>query len=146
MFDKPIHARRRSGGFTLIELMITVVIISILASIAVPSYNDYVTRSRIAEATAALAAKRVRMEAFFDNNRTYAGAPDCAADTTTSKNFTFSCLAATPTNYTVQAVGTGAMAGFTYTVNEANAKATTGAPAGWTTNATCWVLRRDGAC
>ena len=44
----------------------------ILAAIALPSYRDYIIRSRIAEATSALAAKRVRMEAFYDNNRTYA--------------------------------------------------------------------------
>ncbi|HET7775925.1 MAG TPA: pilin, partial [Azospira sp.] len=44
-------------GFTLIELMISVVIISILAAIALPAYQDYVTRSRLSEATSALSAK-----------------------------------------------------------------------------------------
>lgn len=41
------HAAR---GFTLIELMMVIAIIAILAAIALPAYQDYTTRARIAEA------------------------------------------------------------------------------------------------
>lgn len=135
-----------SRGFTLIELMVTVAIVAILAAVAIPSYTDYVTRSRIAEATSGLAAKRVRVEAYFDNNRTYVGAPDCGSDTTTSTVFTFSCATATASAYTIQAVGKNAMAGFTYTIDQSNAKKTTAVPSGWTASATCWVTARSGSC
>jgi type IV pilus assembly protein PilE len=134
-------------GFTLIEIMIVVAIVGILAMIAVPSYNDYVVRGKIPDATSNLATKRVQMEQFFQDNRTYVGASACTADTGISQNFNFSCSPApTQTTYTLQALGKGSMTGFTYTINEQNAKATTAAPTGWTGSATCWVTKKGGIC
>ncbi len=138
-------------GFTLIELMIVVVVVGILAAIAVPSYTEYITRGRIPDATSNLATKRVKMEQFFQDNRTYVGAPDCVADIVTSSYFDFSCSVQTANTYTMQAVGKSSMTGFTYAVDQANTKTTTigaGAPSGWTaaTPNTCWVTKKAGVC
>lgn len=138
---------KKQLGFTLIELMIVVAIIGILAAIALPSYNDYLTRGRIPDATSNLATKRVQMEQFFQDNRTYLGAPACAADTTVSKYFDFSCpVILTATAYTLQAAGKGPMSGFVFTINQSNGKATTAVPTGWATNNSCWITRKNGDC
>lgn len=136
-------------GFTLIELMIVVAIIGILSAIALPAYTDYIIRGRIPDATSNLAAKRVQMEQFFQDNRTYVGAPACNADATSSRFFTFSCpAAATATTYTLQATGTGPMADFNYTINQANTKTSNITRDGWANPNpnTCWATKKGGSC
>lgn len=138
----------KQEGFTLIELMITVVVVAILATIAVPSYRDYVLRGRIVAGTAMLADARVRAEQFFQDNRTFVGlnASGVGVCAQTRDNFTLNCSNLTATTYTLTAAGGGPAAGFTYTVDQANARATTSVPSGWNTNATCWVIKKGGVC
>lgn len=138
--------KQQLRGFTLIELMITVAVIGILSAIALPSYQNYVIRGRIPDATATLSLKSVKLEQYFQDNKTYVGAPDCVADTTTSKYFSFQCSGVSATGYTLLATGTGAMAGFTFVTNQSNSKKTTGAPNGWLTNDFCWVTNKGGTC
>lgn len=132
-------------GFTLIEMMITVAIIVILSAIAVPQYTAYITRGRVPDATSALSNKQVLIEQYYQDNRTYVGAPACASDASTSKYFTFACSAATATTFTLVATGKDAMSGFSYSVNQAGAKSSSG-PTGWTGSGTCWITKKDGSC
>lgn len=142
---------KRTAGFTLVELMIAVAIVGILAAIVIPSYADYVRRGKIAEATSQLASMAVKLEQYFQDNRTYVGA--CTAGTTAPlptglQYFTVTCPTLTNATFVVQAVGVAAtgMGGFTYTIAPDNVKATTSVPAGWTANAACWVTKKDGSC
>ena len=59
-------------GFTLIELMITLLIVAILAGIAIPSYSNYILRANRTDATSALLKVASAQEKFFLQNNTYA--------------------------------------------------------------------------
>ena len=63
--------RRPSAGFTLTELMITVAIVAILATMAYPSYQEFVLKSRRAEAKAALMDNMQLFERHFSQANTY---------------------------------------------------------------------------
>jgi len=62
----------REEGVTLIEVMIVVVIVGILAAIAIPAYDNYVTRSRRSDAFTALETVRAAQEMYRAEKGFYA--------------------------------------------------------------------------
>lgn len=149
MKSKSMHAAF-ARGFTLIELMITVAIVAVLASVAYPSYRDYVMRGHITDGINGLTAVRANMERHFQDNRTYAtvGAFTTPCGTAaTFGTFTVSCSGVPDgTTFIVQAVGSGPTNGFTYTINQLDVRATTAVPAGWATCATQWITKKGQTC
>ena len=100
---------RAVRGFTLIELMITVAVVAILASIALPSYNQYVLRSRRAQAKADLVEVAQQLERFHTVQNTYAGMtlPFEQSPRDGTSRYTISLSAkATASAFTLQAVPT----------------------------------------
>lgn len=145
------HAR----GFTLIEVMITVAIVAILASVAIPQYTAYVTRSRLTDASTGLATMRAQMERYFQDNRTYADIgtfkSPCSSGTAVASrtfgNFVIGCTTANATQFTLEAVGSGPVSDFKYTINQQDQRATTAVPAGW--GSTCsgkWIMKKGESC
>lgn len=138
--------KRMQHGFTLIEVLVTVVIVGILMTVALPVYNDYVIRGRLTEAFSALGTAQPAAEQFWSNNRTYAGFDTAVNFPASTANFTYALSGATASAYTVTATGVGKMAGFVYTIDQNGSRATTGSPSGWGTSTTCWVDHKGGSC
>lgn len=85
---------KRQFGVTLIELMIVVAILGILASIAIPSYREYILESRRSEAKEALMSAQLLLEEFRISCSQYGKATsDC------STNLSMSDLGAANTSY-----------------------------------------------
>jgi len=151
-----LRTKPPATGFTLIEVMITVAVIAIIAAVALPSYFDYITRSRLVEARANLADMRTRMEQFFLDNRTYP--VSCVAATATpsstqirlpgnAKFFNYTCEDLGANTYTIKATDMfSPSTHFVYSVDQANTRKTTSAPSGWATSNTCWTTRKNGDC
>jgi Tfp pilus assembly protein PilE len=125
--------------------MIAVAIVAILTAIAYPSYRNYVLRGQVAYATDALSAGSANMERVFQDNRTYTAptgySTPCTGVGSTYANpagtFSVYCLSitggATP-GFVLRADGSGATAGFTYTIDQAGNQTSTiasPAPSAW---------------
>lgn len=145
-------ARGRLGGFTLIEVMITVAIIAIIAAVAYPQYTSYVQRSRMAEATGTLSTARVRLEQFYQDNRNYGStASVCGVTDPTGDFFDYTCnwgAGGTSQSFVLTATGkaSAGMTGFTFTVDNNNLQQTTAFPGASGLPVNCWLRRQGDTC
>lgn len=127
-------------GFTLIELMIAVAIVGILASIALPSYQDYVRKGRRADAQAFMHEVASRQQHFLVDRRMYASTLDAlglAAPSSVSPHYNITLTNVVnnvqPMGFTLQAAPIGGQARDTCGTLTLNAQGAKGAAKGG-----CW--------
>ena len=140
-----MHMRKYMRGVTLIELMIVVVVISILAAVAYPNYQEFTARAKRNEARAALLRLATNQERFYLNNNTFTQdltalgfGTTPTADTETGY-YRIQVTAANASNFTATATylqgGSEASKCLTYTIDGRGSK--TSGP-----ETDCWTRKR----
>ena len=128
------RGRPASRGFTLLEVLVAMALVAILAAIALPTYQTFITKSRARSASADLMSLSTDLENTFQRTLTYP-----TLTTTTTANtvaatvgwspaeddfFTYK-IASSATAYTLSATGTGNLAGCDLTLNQSNTRTIT---------------------
>lgn len=62
---------RNSNGFTLVELMIVVAILTVIAAVAIPAYNGYIREAKLGVARQNMDSLRIFLEDYYLENGTY---------------------------------------------------------------------------
>jgi type IV pilus assembly protein PilE len=148
------------AGFTLVELMVTIVIATILLSIAIPAYTSQIRKSRRTEAKTTLLDLAGREERFFSTSNAYTNSAQSlgygSSGTVSSMSvgsgyytITVTAVAAnpgttppTPPSFSVTATAAGSQQAdtlcYTFTVDSTGKQSSTDSSLTTTTTQSCW--------
>lgn len=97
-------------GFTLMELIIALAIIAVLATLALPSYQQQLQQSRRSDGTLALTTFAQRLERYFLEQGSYQGASTALYQTHSNQGFYQLTITADSRSYQIHATPVGAQA------------------------------------
>ncbi|MEY4752753.1 MAG: hypothetical protein RJA44_428 [Pseudomonadota bacterium] len=136
-------------GVTLIELCVVLAIVALLVTLGYPDYREQVRQAQLGSVVGALGDARAAMEQHYLNQGSYEAGPCRSA--TRVDNFTLQCLEApTAAAYLISATGSGAAAGFVYSIDQRGSQRSLGLPASWGSvppgGLPCLILHRGDTC
>ncbi len=128
-----LHIMKLNRGFSLLELLIAIVIITILVTIAYPSYTSYLAKGRRAQAMIDLLYMASQLESFYTMQNTYQGAAQSLGlkSTTDDHNYQLVIQSTSDSHYNLAAVPNSTQAAIdsscgTLTLNELGERGDTG--------------------
>jgi len=129
---------KKNQGFTLIELMIAIVVIGILATIALPAYQDYMMKARRADAKSALLEIQLNQEKWRANNTTYGTLANLGISSTSDDGFYRLSVSVSVAGYTATATKQGVQAADNACGNFSIDQAGTQGVTGSSSVSACW--------
>ena len=140
---KFLFTKKKPQGFTLIEVIVAIAILSIIMAVASPLYSSYVQKSKITEALATLGTLSTKMEKNYLDFRKYTDNNDCAVSHPNTDNFSYSCISSGQ-SYTWTA--TSSDGNYKYSVNNNFDKMTLTFDGQAMSSINCWMISDTGTC
>lgn len=139
----PKRSELSASGFSLIELLVAIAIISILATVATPLFSEYFLRGKLSQGMSTLTQLAVQMEKRYLDYRRYDDNGACVVTAPSDDYFNYSCESEGQ-NYLWLATTKDGQ--YSYSIDQDNHRKTELYEGSSSSAENCWQLSADGRC